>query len=123
MTAVTDRLRELAAAEQAAEPLALDTWPDYAERCYRIGRQSAFREAARLLEQSPPAVQGGLAYVIWRAWLEVTVAALRALSIATVRRRSRTRARTPAPTPRASRPHSAAPPDRRVLHPSQGGRP
>lgn len=62
-------------------------------------------------------------YLIWRAQLEVTVALLRALSIATVRWRSRTHARSPAPTPRAARPHSAAPPDRRVLHSIKGGRP
>jgi hypothetical protein len=119
MTAVAERLRELADAEQAAEPLALDTWPNYVERCYHVGRQSAFREAARLVEARTPT------YLIWRAWLEVTVAALRALSSATVRWRSRTRARTPAPTQRASRPHSAAPPDRRDPAPmsSQGGRP
>jgi hypothetical protein len=50
VTALAERLRELAEAEPKVPRCELRTWADYAVRCYHAGRESAFREAARIAE-------------------------------------------------------------------------
>jgi hypothetical protein len=59
MRTVAERLRELAATEETLTVPDAQTWPEYVERTYHVGRQSAFIEAAKIAEQQRLAVERG----------------------------------------------------------------
>jgi hypothetical protein len=61
MRSTAERLHRLAAIEERMAAPMPHTWPEVVERTWHVGRQSAFREAARIAEQRRAIEQAGKA--------------------------------------------------------------